>query len=210
VIGLAALRRYARPAPRAPAPAACDLCAAPAGERHRHVVDLAARTLCCACATCARLFVQPGAGARFRTVPERVLFDPALALSSAEWSQLAIPVGLAFVVRSSAEGQWTALYPSPAGATVSALPLDAWEALAARHPLIAAAEPDVEALLVRGEPGTPAMECFLVPVDVAYDLVGRIRRRWRGLDGGDAVRREIAAFFDGLRERGRAPGGRAR
>jgi hypothetical protein len=203
VSALDALGRYARRARPVPAGDACDLCAAPAGERHRHLVDLAARRVCCACPTCAKLFVHPGAGARYRTIPERVLVDPGLALGAAEWSELQIPVGLAFVFRSSAAGRWIALYPSPAGATESELPLDAWERLAARSALVAAAEPDVEALLVHGERGSPAMECFLVPIDVAYDLVGRIRRHWRGFDGGEVVRREIAAFFDGLRERSR-------
>lgn len=199
MIPLGALGRYAqRPRP-APVADPCDLCAAPAGEPHRHLVDLVARRVCCACATCGRLFVDPAAGARYRTIPERVRFAPGLALEAAEWSRLEIPVGLAFVLRSSAAGRWVALYPGPAGVTESELPLDAWEELAARHPLLAAAEPDVEALLVHGERGSPAMECFLVPIDVAYGLAGRIRRRWRGLDGGDAVRGEIAAFFEALR-----------
>jgi hypothetical protein len=34
----------------------------------------------------------------------------------------------------------------------------------------------------------------LDPLDLAYDHARRLRRSWRGLDGGDA-RREIAGFF---------------
>jgi hypothetical protein len=201
------LAPYARPArPATPAGEACELCAAPVPARHRHLVDPERRALRCACETCARLFRAPSAGARWRTVPERILVDPGFALTATEWAALEIPVGLAFVFPSAATGRWTAFYPSPAGATESELPLERWLALAAEHPLVAAVEPDVEALLVRGERGRPGdrYECFLVPIDVAYELVGRIRRRWRGFDGGDAVRRELAAFFAELRARSRA------
>jgi hypothetical protein len=94
----------------------------------------------------------------------------------------------------------------------SELPLDAWRELASVSPLVAAAEPDVEALLVRGERGGSAFECFLVPIDACFELAGRIRRRWKGFDGGDGVRAEVAGFFDELRARARplrkAAGGR--
>jgi hypothetical protein len=201
---LEALGRYARRPPRAPAEEVCELCAAPAGAPHRHVVDLEHRAVRCACPTCAKLFVSPGAaGGRYRTVPERVAVDPAFSLTSEEWSDLQIPVGLAFVFFSSAAGRWVAVYPSPAGAVESELPLEAWRELAAASALVASAEPDVEALLVRGDRGDSTLECFLAPIDACYDLVGRIRRGWRGFDGGDAVRAEIAAFFDLLRARSR-------
>jgi hypothetical protein len=136
-------------------------------------------------------------------VPERVLVEPGFALGQAEWSELQIPVGLAFVFFSSAARRWVALYPSPAGAMESELPLDAWDALAARSALVAAAEPDVEALLVHGERGAATLECLLAPIDACYALVATVRRHWRGFDGGDGVRREIAAFVGGLRARAR-------
>jgi hypothetical protein len=205
-VSLDALARYARrrPRPRAAAGDLCELCAAPAGEPHAHVVDLQRRVPCCACATCARLFVQGGgAGARYRTVPDRVLVDPGFAVGAAEWSALQIPVGLAFVLFSSARGRWVALYPSPGGAIESELPQGAWRDLAARSPLVAAAEPDVEALLVHGARGAASLECLLVPIDACYALVARVRRAWRGLDGGDEVRRELAASLAGLRARAR-------
>jgi len=200
---LEALGRYARRPRPAPAEDVCELCAAPAGDQHRHVVDLERRAVCCACSTCARLFVNPGAGARYRTIPERIAVDPAFSLTQEQWAELQIPVGLAFVFFSSAAARWVALYPSPAGAMESELPLEAWRDLAAASPLVASAEPDVEALLVHGERGASTFECLLVPIDACYELVGRIRRHWRGLDGGDAVRAEIAAFFDLLRARSR-------
>jgi hypothetical protein len=199
-----ALARYARRTRPAPTEDLCELCAAPAGERHRHVVDLERRAVRCACATCATLFVHPGAaGGRYRTIPERVAVDPDFHLTQEQWAELQIPVGLAFVFESSASGRRVAIYPSPAGAMESELPLEAWRELARANPLVASAEPDVEALLVHGERGEASLDCFLVPIDLCYELVGRIRRRWKGLDGGDAVRAELADFFDGLRARAR-------
>jgi hypothetical protein len=206
-----ALGRYLRPAPRGAADGdACELCAAPLGDGHAHVVDLRRRAVRCACAACAVLFRDPGAGAgQFRTVPDRVLSDPERRLSDAEWAALEIPVGLAFLLRSGATGRWVAVYPGPAGAIESALPLEAWSTLSARLPLAAACEADVEALLVRAERGGGAPELLLVPVDRCYALAGRLRRVWRGFEGGAEARAEIDAFFAGLRARARPlPGGR--
>jgi hypothetical protein len=208
---LTALVRFARPG--GPGPAAgerCELCGAPIGEPHRHVADLERRSVRCACATCARLFALQGAGGgRLRTVPDRVLEDPSFELSDAEWRALEIPVRLAFVFFSSAAERWIAMYPSPAGATESELPLDAWRRISARGRLAASAEPDVEALLVRGPRGGGPLQCLLAPIDACYELVGRIRRTWRGFDGGDEARREIDAFFEALRRRARTVPGLA-
>ena len=71
-------------------------------------------------------------------MPDRYLRDPARPLSAAEWDELEIPVGLAFFLRSSAAGEVTGFYPSPAGATECRLDLAAWDRLAAAHPLLAA------------------------------------------------------------------------
>ncbi|HET6982341.1 MAG TPA: DUF5947 family protein, partial [Myxococcaceae bacterium] len=68
-------------------------------------------------------------------------------------------------------------------------------------PLLGAMEPDVEALLVRGEPHGERLETFLVPIDACYELTGRVRRLWRGFDGGDEARAELARFFSALRAR---------
>jgi hypothetical protein len=203
---LEALAPYARRgAGRSAAAAgeACEICAAPVAEQHAHVVDLVRRGLRCACPTCARLFDQPSAGARYRTVPRRVLHDPTFTLAAARWADLQIPVGLAFVLYDSARSSWVAHYPSPAGATESELPLDAWRALVAERPLVAAIQPDVEALLVYGPRGATTLECHLVPVDLCYELVARIRRHWKGFEGGDGARGEIERFFAELRARRR-------
>ncbi len=49
-------------------------------------------------------------------------------------------------------------------------------------------------------------ECFLVPIDACYELVGRVRMHWRGFQGGQEVWREIGGFFDRLRERSEVVG----
>ena len=111
---------------------------------------------------------------------------------------------IAFFLRSSAGGETTGFYPSPAGATECRLDLDAWGRIAAEHPLLAAAEPDVEAILIsRGERDQPGVETFLVPIDACYELAGRMRLLWRGFDGGAEARQSITAFLERVRERSR-------
>jgi hypothetical protein len=69
---------------------------------------------------------------------------------------------------------------------------------------LATLESDVEALLIRAAgPDGDAYECFLVPVDKCYELVGQLRRVWRGFDGGEEARRHIDDFFSDLRARSR-------
>jgi Family of unknown function (DUF5947) len=142
--------------------------------------------------------------ARYRSIPDRYRSDPGHPLTVAEWNALEIPVGLAFFLRSSASGDTTAFYPSPAGATECRLDLDAWGRIAADHPLVAAAAPDVEAILVsRGPLDQDGVDTFLVPIDACYELAGRMRLQWRGFDGGAEARRSIADFLDHVRERSR-------
>ncbi|MGH3624681.1 MAG: DUF5947 family protein, partial [Sciscionella sp.] len=61
------------------------------------------------------------------------------------------------------------------------------------------AKADVEALLVNRD--GDSFECFLVPIDVCYTLVGIVKLRWRGFDGGTEAWEKIEAFFADLRER---------
>jgi hypothetical protein len=42
-----------------------------------------------------------------------------------------------------------------------------------------------------------------VPVDRCYELVGTLRRLWRGFDGGSEVRQQLDAFFSAVRARAR-------
>jgi hypothetical protein len=115
------------------------------------------------------------------------------------WSAFQIPIGLAFLLRSSVTGTVVALYPSPAGATESELELDAWGALCAANPVLERLEPDAEALIVDR---TAAEHRYaIVPIDKCYALVGAIKSRWQGITGGHGVDDAIAEFFDGLRAR---------
>jgi hypothetical protein len=202
---LAALMPYARAwRPVAPAESRCQVCAlALEAGPHAHVVDLERRSLLCACPSCASLLDQTHAtvdrgGARYRLVPTRVLIDPAFLLDGAQWDALRIPVRLAFIFFNSRDNRWVAFYPSPAGAAESALSLEGFRALAARAPLIAAIEPDVEALLVRGHAGG-GFESFLVSIETCYRLVAQVRLHWRGIHGGDRAWGAIDSFFAGLR-----------
>jgi hypothetical protein len=175
----------------------CELCGVPLAEAHDHLVDLEARGLRCACRPCALLFERPGAaGGRYRLVPTSVRRDPGLNLTAAEWDGLDIPVGMAFFFADSQRGKWTAFYPSPAGATESVLPLDAWGEVLQANPTVAELVPDVEAFLVRVTP--EGFEGYLVPIDLCYELVGLIRLLWQGFDGGQEVRDAIEGYFSTL------------
>jgi Family of unknown function (DUF5947) len=199
------LRRFvAGAAPPAPPPAErvekCEMCAQPIAEWHGHVVDLENRGLMCTCRPCALLFTQEGSGGgRYRAVPERYRYAAGVPLAEATWDSIGIPVAMAFFFTNSALGNTVAFYPSPAGATESLLPLEAWTDLMAAIPALADLQPDVEALLVhKSERG---FEFFAVPIDACYQLVGLVRMHWKGFDGGEEAWAAIHEFFAGLRER---------
>src|SRR5262249_5046801 len=103
-------------------------------------------------------------------------------------------------------GRVAAFYPSPAGATESLLPLDTWAEVVAANPALAVLQPDVEALLVRASRSGPAAqaECYGVPIDACYELVGRLRTLWRGFDGGAEARAALDAFFENVRSRAKS------
>ena len=99
-----------------------------------------------------------------------------------------------------------AFYPGPAGATESELPLDAWADLVAADPRLATMQPDVEAFLVRSEGShgeREKAECYIVPIDACYELVGHLRMLWRGFDGGTEANRKLDEFFDDVKARAR-------
>ena len=177
---------------------ACEMCAAPVGDDHRHVVDLERRALLCACRGCALLFERTDGDGRYRTVPDRYLRVEAFMLPPPAWAALQIPVGLAFIVTNTSLGRPVAFYPSPGGATEADVPPDGWNAIVDANPELVDVEADVEAVLVRAD--TPA-SCFVVPVDRCYELVGALRLHWRGFDGGAEVREHMAAFFDDVERR---------
>jgi hypothetical protein len=200
---LGALRRITRdrPEPRV-AGERCELCAQPVPGPHGHVVHIEGRALMCACRPCYLLFTGDG-DQRYRAVPDRYLRFAGVGADGPAFDALDIPVGLAFLFRNSVQERMVAFYPSPAGATESELSLAAWDAVRAAHPELDTLRPDVEALLVRrATPGLAGSgSCHLVPIDVCYELVGTLRRVWRGFDGGADAREAMAAFFATVDER---------
>jgi hypothetical protein len=114
-------------------------------------------------------------------------------VSDVEWENLALPINLAFFFYSTPEKKMKAMYPSPAGATESLLPLAAWNSLAERNSQLGTMQPDVEAFLVNRVGAK--REYYIVPIDVCFELVGLIRVHWRGLSGGDVVWRQVDTFF---------------
>jgi hypothetical protein len=169
------------------------MCGTDVLPEHGHVVDTEHRSIMCACRPCYLLFTREDAG-KYRAVPDRY---QATAVTEAEWQSLGIPVSTVFFLRS--DSGLSAFYPSPAGATECLLDLDAWAELAAVHPLLAAARPEVEAILIR-DTGS-GVECYLVPIDACYQLVGTVRMYWKGFDGGAEAQDHISGFFTEIRSR---------
>lgn len=200
---LGVLQRALRAEPRAQPGERCEMCSAPTTDMHSHVVDLDSRELLCTCRPCALLFTSTGAaGGRYRAVPERYLSFPSFALSPGQWDDLQVPVGMAFFFTNSRLERTVAFYPSPAGATESELTLGAWDEVVAANPELATLIPDVEAILVRqGSSGDT--ECYLVPIDSCYELVGHLRLLWRGFEGGREAHERIDSFFADVRTRSR-------
>lgn len=199
----AGLRKFlaARPEsePKARPGEQCEMCSEPLTPKHSHVANIESRTILCTCRGCYLLFTQSGAGGgKHRAVPERFRYAPAFPAGQLIWESTGIPVGMAFLFHSSAAGP-AVFYPSPAGATESLLPLQAWEQTLRDNPEFADLEPDVEALLVNQRDGR--FECYLVPIDACYQLVGLVRLHWKGFDGGSEAWRYIDEFFESLRRR---------
>ncbi len=199
------LRRFLEPKRRASPGELCEFCAEPLRDEHSHVVNVETRSLMCTCRGCWFLFAPDGAaGGKYRAVPEDTTFDPDFQLSDGQWEALQIPVAMAFFFHQTDLGRAVAFYPSPAGATESLLPLDTWDEIVAANPMLRSMLPDVQALLVF-RPRNADKRCYVVPIDACYQLVGLIRRYWKGFDGGEEAWREIEAFFARLTERSRPP-----
>jgi Family of unknown function (DUF5947) len=202
--GLAALhsvRRFMRPRAE---PERCELCGAGLAAVHHHLVEPSTRRLACACQACGILFSGRHEGARFLLVPRGVHFLPDLRLPDEAWENLQLPINLAFFLRSTPAGRVVAFYPSPAGATESLIPLEAWQALVDDNSMLSDLQSDVEALLVNRVAARP--EYYRLGVDECYRLVGLIRMHWHGLSGGPAAWVEIGRFFADLKERAQGPG----
>lgn len=198
----AKLKRFVEPQAKPRVRERCEFCGVDIAERHAHAVNTETRSLLCVCRPCCLLFTHGGAAkGRFKAVPERYLYAPGLILTDAQWNGLQIPVGIAFFFFNTSLGKMVVFYPGPAGATESLLSLEIWDELAGTNPLLATLAADVEALLVRNVQRRGDFECYIVPIDACYELVGRIRRRWKGFDGGEDAWQEIDAFFAEVRAR---------
>lgn len=189
VLPVARLRRFRLQADHREA-SRCELCAAAVATDHGHLHDRQDQTLVCACGPCRMLFERAAEGARWRTVPDRVLVDPATPLEV--WDGLGIPVGLAFVVRT--DGELVVRYPGPAGVVDGDPASGPALAAAAATPLLRLLEPDVEAVIVHRTAGRT--RAVLAPVTVGYRLAGELRRAWTGFHGGEAVSALVTVILD--------------
>ncbi len=203
---VAGLRRFARkkgpPRPSAgasPSGERCEFCSTEVPARHSHMLDVEDRRILCACEPC--LVRQAGEG-RYRPTGKRLVALEGFELSDEAWARFGIPVGLAFFLRSGSVGHVVALYPSPIGATESALELANWQALEDANPVLRGLEPDAEALIVARTLEPP--QYFIAPIDECYRLVGLIKSRWEGISGGSGAEAAIAEFFTTLRARAAA------
>src|SRR5215813_8812526 len=86
------MREYAARRARPSAVEVCELCGAAIDNEHGHLVNVASRSMLCACRPCYLLFTHAGAGgARFRAVPQRYLEVPELASATGAWESLNVP-----------------------------------------------------------------------------------------------------------------------
>jgi hypothetical protein len=194
----AVLRQFAKP--RRPAER-CELCSTVLAHEHPHLVEIRLRQIVCACEACATLF-DGMAGGKYKRVARRAQFLANFQMTDWQWENLMIPINMAFFFQSSLESRVVALYPSPAGAVESLLPLDAWNETVQENLALSRLEPDIEALLVNRVGHAHELsraEYYIAPIDECYKLVGLIRANWKGLSGGAEVWAEIGRFFSELR-----------
>jgi Family of unknown function (DUF5947) len=198
------LRQFARARhPGSNAVEFCELCAVGLGHDHPHLIEIATRQIVCACDACAMLF-DGMERSRYKRVSRSAQYLANFQMTDGQWENLLIPINMAFFFRSSVEGRMIALYPSPAGAVESLLPLDAWSEIADNNPVLHQLRPEVEALLVNRvghAQGMSRADYFIAPIDECFKLVGIIRSNWKGLSGGTEVWIEIGNFFTNLKSK---------
>ncbi len=187
----------------------CELCSAGLAAEHPHLVELTSRRILCACDACALLF-DGREKSKYRRVSRRIVRLADFEMTEGQWESLLIPINMAFFFHSSLDGRVVALYPSPAGAVESLLPLEAWNEIVQNNPELLTLQPDVEALLVNRvghARGMASAQYFIAPIDECYRLVGLLRTSWKGLSGGEEVWTEIARFFSHLQSNAEVIGG---
>lgn len=181
----------------------CEMCSRELAPEHSHLVEPATHKLVCACDACSILF-EGHHSANFKRVPRSGSYLPDFQMTDSQWETLMVPIEMAFFFKSSPQERLVGLYPSPAGAVESTLPLATWDDIVRANPVLGSMEPDVVALLVNRiavARGSQRGEYFLAPIDKCYELVGVIRAKWRGLSGGTEVWRDIDQFFADLKKR---------
>jgi hypothetical protein len=203
-VPIAVLKRFLVTEPKPRPGEMCEMCRQPIAAEHSHVVNVQSRSLMCTCRACYLLFTPNGAAqGKYRAVPDRYRRLDSFELDPMQWERLQIPVGIAFFFFNSATRKISSFYPSPAGATESLLSLDAWDEIVAANPSLVDLAPDVEAMLVYRRRRTDRFDSFIVPIDACYELTGKVRRYWKGFDGGEEVWREIDSFFSSLQAKSR-------
>lgn len=186
----------------------CELCGVRVAPEHEHLVEPGKRRLVCACQACAILF-SGQTGQRYKRVPAQIRLLAGFRLTDAQWDSLMVPINMAFFFVNSVSGKVTAVYPSPAGATESLLPLETWQQIVAENPDLEFMESDVEALLVNRlgpQRGFPTHRYFLLPIDQCFKLVGIVRTNWRGLSGGEELWQALSLYFASLSARAAVSG----
>jgi len=119
IAGFSAIAELRRRAHRARQDSTCGICNSTVDANHRHVVDIVARRLFCACTACW-MSIDGTSHATLRSVPPRSEIVE-VDIAAEDLTALGVPVGLAFFFYSSRLEQWTVGFPSPAGATEAEL-----------------------------------------------------------------------------------------
>ena len=152
----------------------CELCAQTITVEHKHLLEPEARRVLCTCTECAALLAreheQPSA--RYLRVERRVA-RLQVEIDDANWSELGVPVGLAFFTTRGRTGEVVATFPGRAGIVESLVSLRAWSELEQRYAVIKGILPEVEALLVRRT--SRHRDYFQVSIDHCYELSGLLR-----------------------------------
>jgi len=181
---------------REPPPERCDLCGTTVPDDHRHMLHLVDRRIVCTCEACWALH---SGDAEYRPTGMRELVLDGFQCDAETWAAFQIPIGLAFLMRSTVSESVVAFYPSPAGATESELPLQEWTRLVAANPVLEQLDRDAEALVINRLSDPP--QYAILPIDRCYELVGLIKSRWEGISGGSAIERAVPEFFEQVRAR---------
>ena len=199
---LGTLRRITASRPTASVDERCDMCSTPVPGEHQHVVDLTSRSLMCTCRPCYLLFTDQQAELRYRAVPARYLSFPGFLLGQSDWDDLQIPVGLAFLFRNTRPGPGRGVLPGSrrshrVRAVAGRLGPGAGRQPGSGHgaPGRGGAAGPRRRSRRRSDAGQAGFTCHVVPIDACYELVGRMRRTWRGFDGGQEARAALDDFF---------------